>query len=353
MKNIRILMTGAGAPGASGIIRCYRNNGERSCYVLGVDVKDKIPTINMLDDYTIVPMAKDPLFGDKILEIALKNHINVIQPLVTRELEIFAAKRELFQKNGIAVCVSPLENLRIANDKGVLMDVLAEHDVAIPQFYRAFETEQLIEACKKIGWPEKAVCFKPARSNGSRGFRIIDPTVNRREIFFDQKPNNVYTSLDEIVNILGNGKFQELLVMEYLPGKEYSVDMLFNHGKCLYALPRVRTSMVGGISVDCTVVKEKDVIEYAISIGEILNLHGNIGIQVKRDENGRTKILEINPRVQGSIVCCAAAGINLPYFGIKLAVGEEIPKLPVKWNTRMIRFWKESYYDANGQAFTY
>ena len=33
----------------------------------------------------------------------------------------------------------------------------------------------------ELGYPERAVCFKPVFSSGSRGFRILDPTVDRAE----------------------------------------------------------------------------------------------------------------------------------------------------------------------------
>ena len=35
-------------------------------------------------------------------------------------------------------------------------------------------------AARELGYPERPVCFKPVFSSGSRGFRILDPTVDRR-----------------------------------------------------------------------------------------------------------------------------------------------------------------------------
>ena len=41
MENtVTVLMTGAGAPGAPGIIRCLRKNGERSIRIVGVDMNE-------------------------------------------------------------------------------------------------------------------------------------------------------------------------------------------------------------------------------------------------------------------------------------------------------------------------
>lgn len=353
MKDLVILMTGAGAPGAPGIIKSYRNNGERNVKIIGVDAKNLVPTVNMLDAFETVPMASDDLFIDSILTVAKKYNVDVIQPLVTRELELFSEKIELFRNEGIGVCVSPIDNLIIANDKAKLIRALEAEGLAVPHYYVVKDIESFIRACEKLGYPNEVICFKPSKANGSRGFRIIDNTIDRKKILFEMKPNSTYITYDEAVDILSKGDFPELLVMEFMPGEEYSVDMLVDHGEVKYAIPRLRNVMNGGISTDCTVVNSKDVIEYAERVGKCLKLHGNIGVQVRRASDGRPKILEINPRVQGTIVCCSAAGVNMPYFGIKMALNEDIPKVVVKWNTRMIRHWDECYYDAYGQSYTY
>ena len=41
MKDLNVLMTGAGAPGAPSIIKCLRKNGERSIRIVGVDMNEK------------------------------------------------------------------------------------------------------------------------------------------------------------------------------------------------------------------------------------------------------------------------------------------------------------------------
>ena len=84
-----------------------------------------------------------------------------------------------------------------------------------------------------------------------------------------------------------------------------------------------------------------------------MDLHGNIGIQVKLDIHNTPQILEINPRLQGSIINCVAAGVNLPYLGVKLHLGEEILLPAPIWGIQMVRRWEETYFDENGHAFAY
>ena len=55
-------------------------------------------------------------------------------------------------------------------------------------------------------------------------------------MFFSEKPNSTYSDLDAIKEILGE-QFQEMLLMEYLPGREYTVDILCQNGVVHEVLP--------------------------------------------------------------------------------------------------------------------
>jgi carbamoyl-phosphate synthase large subunit len=140
--------------------------------------------------------------------------------------------------------------------------------------------------------------------------------------------------------------FPELLVAEYLPGDEYSVDCLADHGKTKLVVPRLRKRMINGISVEGEFVKEESIIEYCSKIINEIQLHGNIGIQVKKSVAGKFLILEINPRVQGTVVAGTGAGINLPVLGVKQELGWPITdeELQVKWGTKFSRYWAEVFY---------
>lgn len=353
MKPIKVLMTGVGAPGTLGIIKSLRNNKERDITIIGVDINSRASGFFMVDKGYIVPKASDDNFIDEIMKICKKENIDVILPLVTMELFKFAENKKMFEDEGIKVAISDSESLKIANDKGKLVRFMEEKGLEVPLYRIVNSVNEFVKAAEYLGYPEKPFCFKPTISNGSRGFRIIDPSVDKAYLLFNTKPNNTYISYDEIIEILdGMEKIPELIVMEYLPGEEYSVDILAKNGESLYVIPRRRDKIVCGISAAGTVIYDEDVINYCKNIIRELKASGNIGIQVKKDSKGKPKILEINPRVQGTIVLCTAAGVNMPYYGIKLALDEEIPKVNIKWNTQMIRFWNEVYYDSNGHAFT-
>ncbi len=154
-------------------------------------------------------------------------------------------------------------------------------------------------------------------------------------------------SIEKTKSILENHQFPKLLVSEYLPGPEFSVDCVAKNGVPLIIVPRLRSSMKEGISVAGEFIQHKEIIKYCEEIIKLLHLHGNIGIQVKQAEDGKYKILEINPRVQGTISAGLGAGINLPLLAIysELNMNIEEHDLQVIWGTKFKRFWEEVFYN--------
>ncbi len=223
---------------------------------------------------------------------------------------VFSKAKKLFERNGIKVQVSDFEQLNIANNKYNLMKFCKENNIPYPEFYVVKSIEEFEEKAKELGYPEKKICFKPPVSNGLRGFRVIDDSNDKMYNLINEKPNNVYIGYDEFLQIARDANyFPELLLMEYLSGEEYSIDVLVDNGKCLAVIPRSRDKIKMGISFVGTTIKDREIIKYSKDLVEKLKLNGNIGLQFKRDINEVPKIIESNPRVQGTIVLCTASGI--------------------------------------------
>jgi carbamoyl-phosphate synthase large subunit len=343
-NNINVLMTGGGAPGAAGILNCLGR--EKSFHVTVVDANSNAVGKYLVADFETIPLAADPSFIGAMLEICSRKKINVLLPLVTKELSLLAEHLSHFEKEGVRVLMSPVASLEIANNKSKLYEFLQWRGIPVPAFRIVGTVEQFKTAVTELGYSSQPVCFKPSVSNGSRGFRIISEQMNELDLLFNHKPASTYIRPEDAFRILSSGKFPELLVSEYLPGEEYSVDCLANRGDAVLIIPRIRRRIINGISVEGEFVKEENIIRYCSQIIKELHLHGNIGIQVKKAADGRFLILEINPRVQGATSAALGAGINLPVLALKQELGVSISpeETKVKWGTRFTRYWNEVFY---------
>ena len=352
LRDINVMVTAAGAPGAPGIMRSLKQNNERGIRIIGTDTNPDSAGLFMADKSYIVPHGKSYDFIPKMLEIATAEKIDAIQPLATDELPAFAENIHLFEKIGTKVLVSKPQALKVANNKGKLYSFLEASGIPSPQSIMVTQQPEFEKAVYEMGYPDFPVCVKPQVSKGGRGFRILKEDINKLETLLNSKPDSTLITLDDMLSILdGNNRFPELVVMEHLPGDEYSVDLLVKDGEPLIVVPRKRDSIKLGISFVGTIEKNDEVINMATAISRALGLDYNINLQLKYSADGIPKIIEINPRVSGTIVLCTGGGVNMPYLGVKLALGEAIPRVSPAYNTRMIRYWQEIFIDPQGHSF--
>ena len=340
-----VLMTGAGAPGGIGTLKCLKKDKNIRLFVGDANPMANGRFLNK-SRFLTLKKATDPDFIPHILEQSIQHKIQVILPLVTLELFKFAENKALFEENGIKIIVSDKKDLDIANNKSRLYEHLTAHNILTPQckVVKQGDLKGFLKTFADLGFPKKPLCVKPSVSNGSRGVRIVDDSVDKYDLFFNQKPNSLYISLDEIVEILRGHPFPELLISEVLPDEDYTVDTIVNHGKPILILPRLRKKTNNGISVEGQFIENQEIIDYCFKILTSLNLHGPIGIQVKKAEDGRFKILEINPRIQGTSVAAMGLGINLPLIAVKQEMNEPFEIPPIRWDTSFSRYYQEVFY---------
>lgn len=340
MENmLRILITGAGAPGIMGTVYSIKNNYDnRPVYLVGTDINTDAVGKYFCDNFYVIPKALDKdKYLDSLKQICIKEKINVIVPQNTGELLILARSSQEFINIGTQVMISNYEAIEKANDKFALMQVCKSNGLAVSNFEKVFSFEKLLKVSKELGWPEKKIVVKPPASNGQRGVKIIDENKDYKKAFYNEKPSNLYTTMDGLNNILGE-TFPELIVTEYLSGEEYTVDLI-RKGNLLNVIPRKRDLIRSGITFNGSVENNTEIIKYSKILAEILDLEYCFGFQFKLDDDGTPKILESNPRVQGTMVLSTIAGANIIYSSVKLLLGEEIPEFKIDWNSKILRYW--------------
>jgi carbamoyl-phosphate synthase large subunit len=340
---INVLVTGCGAPGGPGIIKCLMLDKRLSILVGDADTNASGRYIGA--DFLQLPLASQPEFADQMLTICKNRNIDIIFPLVTKELFQFSRHLQTFKSAGVKVIVSPIDGLEIANDKVALYTHLQKNSIEVPEFRVACNLKELKAAVLDMGYPSRPVVIKPGISNGSRGIRILDANNCLYDLLFNEKPNSLYSTLDYIERVVGSRDIPRMLVSEYLPGKELTVDTIISEGIVKTVLIRTRDKMNGGISVAGEFIKNKIVEDYCIKILSTMNVDGPIGIQLKESNNSTFKILEINPRIQGTSVAAMGLEINLPLLAVY-----EMMRLSVEYTSNtsgigFVRFYDEAYYN--------
>ena len=347
MKEISILLTSAGGLGTPSIIDCLKNNYEkRKVRIICTDMNDQPIIHYKADGFYLLPQGNSRKYIDSLLKICKKEKINLIIPNSGREILTISRNIHLLNSNKIYATVPDYNAVIKTMSKYTTFEILQENKILVPDFYLVNNKRDFCRAITSLGYPDRTICFKPANytlSGGARGFRILKSVNSIDDIILRNKPDSPQVDYETALRLFTKNKKLDLLVMEYLPGSEYSVYVLANNGKMEYCIPQLRQRLEQSYSFEAIVKKNNKISTLCKKIIKIMNLNYNVNIQIKLSKSGKLKIIEINPRMGGSIALSAAAGVNLPYFGIKLALKEKLPRHKIIYNTKMIRYWKELF----------
>ncbi|NPE08610.1 MAG: ATP-grasp domain-containing protein [Asgard group archaeon] len=356
-KKITVLVTGADAPGFSSIARSLFLSKKFNIKLIATDWKTSFIAKHLAKKSFILPDNRSSDFVGELLRICQKEKVDVVIPIRTDDqLSICENLEEFNSINTIPTIVTPNpEIMKKAINKHYMLDYLREVAGLPTMDYRIAKTRIEFEnALDQLGYPEKPIAIKPCHASGSRGFRILDPTKDRRQIFFDEKPNNTYSTKEEVLNILSD-EFPQMLLMEYLVDPEYTIDILCYKGKTFAILPRRRTKMVGGITTKGVIEKlPSSMNTYLEKMVESYGFSYSVGIQIRQSakNKGEYHVIEINPRLQGTTVMSVAAGINIPEIVIEMALKQFDfnfkPK--IKYNLKLERSFIE-FFNYNNNIF--
>jgi predicted ATP-grasp superfamily ATP-dependent carboligase len=116
-----------------------------------------------------------------------------------------------------------------------------------------------------------------------------------------------------------------LLALEYLPGKEYTVDCFTDRNrKLLFAEGRQRIRIYNGISVNSKPIVNPLFQQLAEIINQTLSFQGVWFYQVKERANGELVLMEISPRIAGTMALFRVLGVNFIQLSLFDKMGVEI-----------------------------
>jgi len=305
------MVTASGAPGTAALLRALRENGEREVRLVGTDMSERSVGRHLCDAFHIVPAGADPSFPDAMLEVARRESVDAILPQSSFDLEGLAKHVDRFP---MPVLVSRPDAITRSNDKAETYELLHRIGVRAPEFRRVNGAREVEAAARELGYPDHPVCFKPVFSSGSRGFRILDPTVDRAHQLLHERPGSVAMRLDEAVELLPDEGGPDLLVMEFATGGERTIDGIANGREIVLGHPKTRESMRAGLAMYFVTLDDPELMEIAGKIVAELGIEHFFNIQLVGDY-----VIEINPRISTIVY---QEDLDLPYLGVKRALGE-------------------------------
>jgi carbamoyl-phosphate synthase large subunit len=339
---ITVLASACGSPGTAALFRALRENGERDVRIVGTDMGELAIGRHLADAFHTVPAGSDPGFADAMLEVCRSENVHVVLPQSSFDLLGLAEAKDRFE--GIAVLVSSPAAIHRSNDKAETYAMLDRIGVRGPAWRRVSGGPAVAAAARELGYPDIDVCMKPVSSSGSRGFRVLSASADRHEQLLSNRPGVAEAlRLEDLLELLGDDP-TELLVMELATGKERTIDGIAAGGRIALGHPKTREAMRAGLAMYFETFDDPALMDVAGKIVAELELDHFFNIQLVGDH-----VIEINPRISTIVY---QEDLNLPYLGIKHALGEiseeELGALAarIRPSRRALRYFDQVEWDA-------
>lgn len=293
-RTFRVLVFPGGTEIGLEINRALRQCKDVDLFSAGLKTSNHAPFV--YEQHFEIPSIHEQGWVDALNELIIRLQINYIFPAYDDVLLALAENRDRIIAR---VVTSPLETCVVTRSKR--------------QTYRRFH--DLVPLPRVYDSPSSVdkfpVFVKPDKGQGSQNTHLVhDP--------------------DQLAVILRSDP--SALILEYLPGKEYTVDCFSDrdHG-LLFCAGRERMRIRSGICMSSHGIAEKKFRELAEKITAVLSLHGAWFFQLKRDSEGNLRLLEIAPRIAGAMATNRILGVNFPLLSLY-----EQERLPISIMTNQI-----------------
>ncbi|MFD1037175.1 ATP-grasp domain-containing protein [Virgibacillus byunsanensis] len=308
-----ILLTSAG--GLTGVYLSKHFKKSGLYRIVAIDMSDTTPLNNWVDAFYVVPSVEDKEYIPVLESIVLKEEVDIIIPITSYDINLFSKQKVKDNFPNVKMLLMEDQDNRILSNKRTCYEYLELLGIKSPQVYKSIE---------EVNFP---CILKPMEGSGSKDTVKIENNID-------------YNYWSE--------KVHDYFLVEYIGGKEFTVDCLFdNNGKCLGANVRERIKISGG---GATVTRN----DYSQNINKVIQIlentrkiKGPINFQFKRMDSGECCIFDFNTRfASGGLPLTVESGFDIPNRLIQMILNEQVELwYPQKSNDglTMVRYYEEFF----------
>lgn len=302
-----VLVPGAAGPAGINTIKSLRMANFYG-KIVATDSSSLSAGFFLADTKEITPEAAELSFTERLLNIVKMHKVDVLMPSSGYDIYRYSENREKLAEIGAQAVVTDRNNLETCRDKFLTYKNLSN------KFELPFTTTN----------PQHVPAF---------------PIIAKPQ--FEKGIGNIIKIDDESDLNYVNSKFDNMIFQEFLPGTEYTVDVLSDlNKKPLIAVPRIRLQTKGGVSTIGKIVRNPDMEINCMKMAEYVGIRGPCCIQMKESSDGVLKLVEINARMGGGTIFTTLAGANFPAMILDMIDGKEI-SMPKIAEITIIRYYEE------------
>ena len=252
-------------------------------------------------------------YVEAVIAFVRDHRVGVVLPTGDESVVELAPYRKRFAELGCALVVASDAALEIANDKSRTLAVAAQLGIDYPKSVQVTGVEDLRAAAAQFGYP---FVVKPTVSWTGEAADRVNPV----EVIDEAE------AMEAITRFLATGC--QALAQQWASGRREGVTLLMADGEVLAvcgAIAHRTTPLLGGVSVMRESISvPDDILNASVSLAKAIGLDGPAEIEWRRDTSGRPLLMEINPRLAGTLENANKSGVDFPMLIWKWATGRPI-----------------------------
>lgn len=315
-------------------LACLRSLGRRGVNTIAVSDRRTAPEFysRYCGESHVVPSPYDRAidYKDALLALSRREDVRAITPIREADVYLLSKYRSEFRPH-IAPLWPPRETIDTVYDRIRLIAAAREAGVTVPRTLRFddvsdWSSKQIVKPRYAILTADYVESIEPTKLANPGSTRYLEPGIA-------PDPDDLRSRMGHLP-----------IVQEYVPGQEYALWALYDHGEPVATCQKHQIrgyTYAGDASVARETVSIPELEEAGRALLDHLEWHGPASVQFIRNAGtGEFTLLEINPRFWLSVQCPIQAGVDFPYYYWQLANDEPVDapeRCPVGVATHLLR----------------
>ncbi len=251
-------------------------------------------------------------FKEEVVTILKNNEISVFMPVGNISYKFASLHKYELQKYCNLTLVDE-DIMEIAQDKRKTFEFAQKFNIPIPRTFKLNTVDEINDLAKKISYP----CV------------IKKTNYNESGVIYCNNKNELIENYSLLCQ-KRKGKMSLPIVQEYIVGPGAGYYGLYDNGKCVGYFMHQRIHefpITGGASTLAKSVFDPELKFLGDKLLRNMNWLGVAMVEFKKDLNdGKFKLMEINPKFWGSFELSHKAGINFAYLNYLVAMQLQVPE---------------------------
>lgn len=314
----KILVTGGGAPAGINFINSL-NDAPEDFEIISSDINKFHLELTPSNTRIILPSCENSNYIEKLNHVIEEFEIDLLHSQPDSEVKVISENRE---KLNTKIFFPAKKTIEICQNKELSSEIWTKEGILEKNSITINSEKDLEIAANSFGYP---YWLRASVGASSKGSSLIQ---------------NKQTAFHWIEYWKSRNIDWRFIAQDYFGGRNIAFQSLWKDGELIvsqarerleYLYPNLAPSGVTNTPVVAVTINDENVNDIAFKSVKSIdkNASGIFCVDLKEDNQGKIRPTEINAgRFFTTSYFFTKAGINMPYYYIKLAFDEEIPKLP-------------------------